>query len=308
MSKLLIKNIKELVQVESTPKENVTGAEMKALPTIKDAWLAVEDGIIVDFGEMDEWGGITDWSDLEVIDASGQMVFPSFCDSHTHIVYAASREEEFVDRINGLTYEEIAKKGGGILNSAKKLQNTSEEDLFNDAWKRLEEIKKTGTGAVEIKSGYGLSVEGELKILRVIKKLKEKWRGALGVEEEYIEGNSLQEQTQSKHNRYAPLVTIAQKQTIDGKRISEPEFIAAAMSTAGEMGWETIRLQEILTASYARMLGTQPKRDDGIGIKKLTANYRNKLRNRVAIAVARGQARMCFSAGLRASSCRKNRG
>ncbi|PCI93638.1 MAG: imidazolonepropionase [Flavobacteriales bacterium] len=174
MSKLLIKNIKELVQVESTPKENVTGAEMKALPTIKDAWLAVEDGIIVDFGEMDEWGGITDWSDLEVIDASGQMVFPSFCDSHTHIVYAASREEEFVDRINGLTYEEIAKKGGGILNSAKKLQNTSEEDLFNDAWKRLEEIKKTGTGAVEIKSGYGLSVEGELKMLRVIKKLKEK--------------------------------------------------------------------------------------------------------------------------------------
>lgn len=174
MSKLLIKNIKELVQVESASKEKVVGEEMKTLPTIKNAWLAVEDDLIVDFGEMTDFPEITDWVDLEVIDAEGQMVFPSFCDSHTHLVFAASREEEFVDRINGLTYEEIAKKGGGILNSAKKLQNTSEEDLFNDACKRLEEIKKTGTGAVEIKSGYGLSVEGELKMLRVIKKLKEK--------------------------------------------------------------------------------------------------------------------------------------
>ena len=172
MSKLLIKNIKELVQVETEPKDKVAGAEMKILPTIKEAWLAIEDDLIVDFGEMVDFPEITDWVDLDIIDADGQMVFPSFCDSHTHIVYAASREEEFVDRINGLTYEEIAKKGGGILNSAKKLQNTTEADLFNDAFKRLEEIKKTGTGAVEIKSGYGLSVEGELKMLRVIKRLK----------------------------------------------------------------------------------------------------------------------------------------
>jgi imidazolonepropionase len=171
MSKILIKNIKELVQVETELKTTVVGAEMKTLPTIKNAWLAIEDDLIVDFGEMIDLE-ITDWVGLEILDAEGKMVFPSFCDSHTHIVYAASREEEFVDRINGLTYQEIAKKGGGILNSAKKLQNTSEEDLFHDAWNRLEEIKKTGTGAVEIKSGYGLSVEGELKMLRVIKKLK----------------------------------------------------------------------------------------------------------------------------------------
>jgi imidazolonepropionase len=171
MSKILIKNIKELVQVETEPKIKVAGAEMKTLPTIKNAWLAIEDDLIVDFGEMIDLE-ITDWVGLEILDAEGKMVFPSFCDSHTHIVYAASREEEFVDRINGLTYQEVAKKGGGILNSAKKLQNTSEEDLFHDAWNRLEEIKKTGTGAVEIKSGYGLSVEGELKMLRVIKKLK----------------------------------------------------------------------------------------------------------------------------------------
>lgn len=174
MSKLLIKNIKELVQVESTPKKKIVGEEMKNLSTIRNAWLAIEDDLIVGFGEMADFPEITDWVGLEVLDVDGKMVFPSFCDSHTHLVYAASREEEFVDRINGMTYEEIAKKGGGILNSAKKLEEKSEEDLFNDAWKRLEEIKHTGTGAVEIKSGYGLSVEGELKMLRVIKKLKEK--------------------------------------------------------------------------------------------------------------------------------------
>ena len=171
MSKILIKNIKELVQVETELKTKVVGADMAKLPSIKDAWLAVEDDVIIGFGKMEDLE-IRDWVGLEIIDAEGKMVFPSFCDSHTHLVYAASREEEFVDRINGLSYQEIAKKGGGILNSAKKLQNTSEEDLFKDAWQRLEEIKKTGTGAVEIKSGYGLSVEGELKMLRVIKRLK----------------------------------------------------------------------------------------------------------------------------------------
>ena len=170
MKQILIKNIKELIQVDSAKKEKVLGADMGQLPTLKNAWLLVENELIKGFGQMincpDNYEG-------EVIDAAGKMVFPSFCDSHTHLVFAASREEEFVDRINGLTYEEIAAKGGGILNSAKKLQNKTEEELFNDAWSRLEEIKKTGTGAVEIKSGYGLSVDGELKMLRVIKRLKQ---------------------------------------------------------------------------------------------------------------------------------------
>jgi imidazolonepropionase len=171
MSKILIKNIKELVQVETEFKSTVAGADMKTLPSIKDAWLAIEDGVIIGFGEMLDLE-ITDWVGLEILDADGKMVFPSFCDSHTHLVYATSREEEFVDRINGLSYQEIAAKGGGILNSAKKLQGKSEDELFNDAWKRLEEIKQTGTGAVEIKSGYGFSVEGELKMLRVINRFK----------------------------------------------------------------------------------------------------------------------------------------
>jgi len=170
MKQILIKNIKELIQVDSAKKEKVLGADMGQLPTLKNAWLLVENELIKDFGEMINCPVNYEG---EVVDAAGKMVFPSFCDSHTHLVFAASREEEFVDRINGLTYEEIAAKGGGILNSAKKLQNKTEEELFNDAWSRLEEIKKTGTGAVEIKSGYGLSVDGELKMLRVIKRLKQ---------------------------------------------------------------------------------------------------------------------------------------
>lgn len=170
--KLLIKNIKKLVQVEEKPRLKVAGADMKILPCIEDAWLAIEDDKIVDFGKMDDFPGIADWSGLEVIDATDKLVFPSWCDSHTHIVFAASREQEFVDRINGLTYQEISKRGGGILNSAKRLQDASEDELVESALKRLNEVMMLGTGAIEIKSGYGLSVESELKMLRVIKKLK----------------------------------------------------------------------------------------------------------------------------------------
>ena len=170
--KILIKNIKSLVQVEEKFRLKVVGDEMKKLSCIDDAWLAIQDDKIADFGSMKDFPGITDWSDLTVIDASGKIVFPSWCDSHTHIVFAGSREQEFVDRINGLSYEEIAKRGGGILNSAKLLQNVSEEELVESALIRLNEITRQGTGAVEIKSGYGLSLESELKMLRVIKKLK----------------------------------------------------------------------------------------------------------------------------------------
>jgi imidazolonepropionase len=171
--KILIKNIKSLVQVEETPSLKIEGKAMKNLACIEDAWLAIEDDKIVGFGKMDDWEGITDWSNLTIIDASDKIVMPSYCDSHTHIVYSGSREGEFVDRINGLSYEQIFERGGGILNSAKKLADASEDELVESALKRLNEIIWQGTGAVEIKSGYGLSVEAELKMLRVIKKLKE---------------------------------------------------------------------------------------------------------------------------------------
>ena len=168
----LITNIKELIQVRETPIKKVSGAEMAILPTIENAYLLMEDNLIADFGKMENLPNITV---EKTIDATGKVVLPAWCDSHTHIVYAGNRVQEFVDRINGLSYEEIANRGGGILNSAKKLNETSEEEIYNQSKLRLEEIMSQGTGAVEIKSGYGLTVEGELKMLRVIKKLKENY-------------------------------------------------------------------------------------------------------------------------------------
>jgi len=171
---LLIKNIRELVQVEDKPRHMVCGREMEKLKTIKDAWLFVESDRILDFGRMK---AIPDFSKtwgrkMKILDATGRMVFPSFCDSHTHLVYAGSREIEYIDKIKGLSYEEISARGGGILNSARRLHDASEEELVDQALPRLKEIMILGTGAVEIKSGYGLSVEDELKMLRVIRKLQ----------------------------------------------------------------------------------------------------------------------------------------
>jgi imidazolonepropionase len=173
MHKILIKNIQQLAQVRESGINTVKGKEMAVLPSIFNAWLAIEDDTIVAFGKMEEWPGITDWSNLEVIDASGKIVFPTYCDSHTHIVYAGTREGEFVDRINGLSYEEIALRGGGIINSAQKMQTASQDKLYDDALKRINEMISQGTGAIEIKSGYGLSLQAELKMLRVINKLKQ---------------------------------------------------------------------------------------------------------------------------------------
>lgn len=171
--KQLIKNIGGLVGFYESHPGLLKGAAMSEVSLIKDAWLAVEDGKVADAGLMSEWPGISDWRDLEVIDAEGSWVIPSYVDSHTHIVYPASRAGEFSDRIKGMTYEEIAARGGGILNSAAKLKEISEDELYESAYQRLNEVAFQGTGAVEIKSGYGLTLEGELKMLRVIKRLKE---------------------------------------------------------------------------------------------------------------------------------------
>lgn len=173
MKNILIKNIKGLSGILEDNTSALRGKAMNELKVIENAYLAIEDGIIVDYGKMENLQGITDWRNLEVIDADGKFVLPAFCDSHTHLVFAKTREEEFVDRINGLSYEEIGKKGGGILNSAQKLAEMSEDELVNETLQRLELIKSYGTGAVEIKSGYGLSVEAELKMLRVINRLKQ---------------------------------------------------------------------------------------------------------------------------------------
>ena len=167
MTTLLI-NIKELLQVRDPSIIKVSGADMAALPTIKNAFLLIKDDVIANYGPMSQ---VPNDTFDTIIDATGKTVLPSWCDSHTHIVYAGNRSQEFVDRINGLSYEEIANRGGGILNSAKMLNQTSEEEIYEQSKIRLEEVMRLGTGAVEIKSGYGLSLEGELKMLRVIKKL-----------------------------------------------------------------------------------------------------------------------------------------
>ena len=168
---VLFINIKELIQVRETSIDFLSGKEMNVLPTLKNAFLLVKKGLIADFGLMENCPDI----EIKTIDATGKMILPSWCDSHTHIVYAGNREGEFVARIQGRSYKEIADNGGGILNSAKRLQTTSDEDLYQQSKIRLEEIIQLGTGAVEIKSGYGLTKDAELKMLRVIKKLKEKY-------------------------------------------------------------------------------------------------------------------------------------
>lgn len=172
--KLLLENIKELVQVEGKPVLFKSGSEMGRVNTIHNAFVIIRDEIIEEFGTMSQLKDVYMDDDLLIeVDCSNRMVYPSYCDSHTHLVFAGSREKEFVDKIKGLSYEEIARRGGGILNSAKLLHETPIEELYNSAMNRVLEIIKMGTGAVEIKSGYGLNVEDELKMLRVIRWIRE---------------------------------------------------------------------------------------------------------------------------------------
>ena len=191
---VLFTNIKELIQVREIAIDFISGKEMNILPTIKNAFLLVENGLISNFGVMKNCPK----TELKIIDASGKMILPSWCDSHTHLVYAGNRENEFTDRINGLSYKEISENGGGILNSSRKLQTTSEEVLYSQSKIRLEEIILLGTGAVEIKSGYGLTKSAEIKMLRVIKKLRDNYPieikatflGAHAVPKEYKKNKS----------------------------------------------------------------------------------------------------------------------
>ena len=168
----LLKNIKSLIGVREDRNEALRGNELKNLPAIDDAWLFTEGKKIAAYGEMKNFDGAGLKGEVNEIDCSGKLVMPCFCDSHTHLVFAGTREEEFVDKIKGLTYEAIAAKGGGILNSAKKLQEMPEDLLFEKSWQRLQKVISQGTGAIEIKSGYGLSYEAELKMLRVIQRIK----------------------------------------------------------------------------------------------------------------------------------------
>lgn len=204
MGNLLIKNIKGLAGILEDRKGPLKGKEHDQLTVIDNAFLAIEDGKISMYGKMEDLAGITDWNNLEVIDADGKFVLPAFCDSHTHLVFAKTREEEFVDRIKGLSYEEIGQKGGGILNSARKLADMPEEQLVEDALERLALVKSTGTGAIEIKSGYGLSVEAELKMLRVIQQLKA--QSDLTIKATFLGAHAFPAEFKDRQDEYVDLI------------------------------------------------------------------------------------------------------
>src|ERR1035437_531428 len=202
MSSQIITNIKQLVNVREQT-HLLRGKELAELPVIENAYLIIEDGIIAEYGEMSKISNFK-FQISNSIYATDQFILPCWCDSHTHLVFAGSMENEFVGKIKGLSYAEIAAKGGGILNSAKKLNETSEDELFNQAWKRLEEVSKLGTGAIEIKSGYGLTVEGELKMLRVIKKLKEK--SSLSIKSTFLGAHTYPIEFKENHQGYIDLI------------------------------------------------------------------------------------------------------
>lgn len=231
----LYTNIKELIGI--TEKSILRGSEMNTLHTIKDAFLAVENGKILDFGKMED---VQIENYKEVTDVSESRVLPAWCDSHTHIVYAGNREQEFVDRINGMTYEEIANRGGGILNSAKKLQETDEEELYIQSAQRLEEVMCLGTGAIEIKSGYGLTAAAELKMLRVIKKLKQNY--PVAIKATFLGAHAIPAEYKSNREGYLDLLLnemlpqIAQEQLAD--------YIDVFCETGYFSVEETIRIME----------------------------------------------------------------
>ena len=199
--KTIIININELLQVREASILKVSGAAMSFLPMIKHAYLIIENDIISEFGLMSDCP--TDLFDLTV-DAVGRTVLPSYCDSHSHLVYAGNRTQEFVDRINGLTYEEIANRGGGILNSAKKMNEISEIQLYEESEKRLIEVMKMGTGAIEIKSGYGLSVDSEIKMLRVIKQLSDNY--LIKIKATFLGAHAFPEIYKNNHQGYIDLI------------------------------------------------------------------------------------------------------
>jgi imidazolonepropionase len=215
---LLVTNIKHLINVRETSAV-LRGKELAALPVIENAYLSIKNGLISGYGEMAGIAGRVTVAGEELIDAKQASVLPAWCDSHTHIVFAASREEEFVDKLKGASYAEIAAKGGGILNSARKLATISEAGLFEQSCQRLNELIRLGTGAIEIKSGYGLTVESELKMLRVIKKLKE--MSPIPVKATFLGAHTYPSQYKENHQGYIDLIINEMLPRIAEERLAD---------------------------------------------------------------------------------------
>lgn len=235
--KTLFINIKELLQVREQHIDKVAGADMSVLPKIENAFLLIENNLIIDFGSMENCPTL---QNAITIDATDRVVFPTWVDSHTHIVYAGNRIQEFVDRINGLTYEEISHRGGGILNSAKKLNETSEDEIYEQSKARLEEIMQQGTGAVEIKSGYGLTAEGELKMLRVIKRLKENY--PIAIKSTFLGAHAFPLEYKENHEDYIDLIINEMLPKIANENLAN--YIDAFLETGYFSVAETIKIME----------------------------------------------------------------
>ena len=230
-------HIKELLQVRPQGISKVSGSEMAVLPKINNAFLLIKDNVIADFGPMENCPNL---ENAKIIDASGKVILPTWVDSHTHIVYAGNRVQEFVDRINGLSYEEIFNRGGGILNSAKKLNETSEDELYEQSKIRLENVMKLGTGAVEIKSGYGLTVEGELKMLRIIKRLKENY--PIAIKATFLGAHAFPLEYKDNHSGYIDLIVNDMLPKIAEENLAD--FIDAFLETGYFSVAETERIME----------------------------------------------------------------
>lgn len=233
----LIINIKELIQIREKGIHMVSGSEMATLPMLRNAFLLLKDDIIIDFGEMKDCPIL---SEAKIIDATEKVVLPTWCDSHTHLVYAGNRIQEFVDRINGLSYEEIANRGGGILNSAEKLNATSEEEIYEQSKVRLEEVMKLGTGAIEIKSGYGLTVEGELKMLRVIRRLAENY--PIKIKATFLGAHAFPKEYKENHSGYIDLIINEMLPKIAKENLAD--YIDAFLETGYFSVEETERIME----------------------------------------------------------------
>ncbi len=233
----LIINIKELLQVREVGILKVSGAEMANLPTIKNAYLLIVDELITAYGLMEN---CPQTAVDKTIDATGKIVLPCWCDSHTHIVYAGNREQEFVDRIKGLTYEEIAKRGGGILNSAIKLNATSEEEIYIQSKKRVEEVIQQGTGAIEIKSGYGLTIEGELRMLRVIKRLAATY--PIAIKSTFLGAHAFPTEYKENHSGYIDLIINEMLPIIAAEKLAD--YIDAFLETGYFSVEETERIMQ----------------------------------------------------------------
>ena len=246
MGSQIFTNIKSLVNIRKS-SEFLRGKELAILPCLENAYLVIEDNVIAEFGSMEDFPFS---NKKNIIPQNGSMILPAWCDSHSHLVYAASREDEFVNKIQGMDYAEIAANGGGILNSARKLNTASEDELFSEAWKRLEEVSKLGTGAIEIKSGYGLSLDGELKMLRVIKKLKEK--NKVTIKSTFLGAHAYPPEYKENHQGYIDLL-VNEMLPVIGK-----EKLADYIDVFCEKGFFSPEEMEII-CNAGKIFGLKPK-------------------------------------------------